>query len=399
MKITNILSAGLFATLLMTSCGKEKVKILSNEIEGDLKGCFQVLDSICEVQKDPEGNPAIVVNIKRTDESVPYTPQTIGVFGEETQGTLVLGGIGYEGYNEEGENIGDLSGEDNAYAKKEQLDILKLATGAQGKLTITFGKEVPSSVTLTSELEFLSTGEIELNGAIGRYGIKNFSIDFNYTTKRITGQYQYLTSPAGRFLYLIGKIANTENEAGDYTTNIYVAEDNGKQELSGIFKGQLKLVRDSKTSPYYYVMAGTFRNKHYDDFRYDLKSAPLTEIKYGDVLKNSYASSMDPSFINEDFSSYGFGSFDKEVGLSAYNSHGDASVDEFIRQYKKFFRQYIKVAKKMQAGDPTVTLEYVELVKEYSKYAEAISNMQGELSPSQLQEIMKMQSEIMSMMK
>lgn len=393
MKTKLFLTLGIILSFILTGCGKKEVKILSPEIEGDLKGCFKVLDSVCEVVKDDNGNPAIVVNIQRTDESVPFTPETVSSFTENNTKAFVLAGFGYEGYDKNSDLTGELFADENDNFTEQQLQILQLQPGQKGILTIPFDKDIPENIILTSQLKFLSTGEITLNGAIGRYGIKNFTIEFNFKKNKISGQYQYLTSPAGAYLYLIGNIASDKLVPGDYSFNILIAEDNGRNELSGRFKGQLKLVRDSKTSPYYYVLLGTFINKHYQDFRYDLKSAPLNEIQYKDILKGTYAASMDPSFMSKDFS--GFRSYSDEAAYSGY-SDDDLTAADWLRAYKNFYRKMIRVIEKMNHNDPRAVIEYTELIGEYYDFVGRMEEMKGDLTPSQLNEFMKLNHELQS---
>ena len=391
MKTKFFLTLGLFMSFILTGCGKKEVKILSTEVEGDLKGCFKVLDSVCEVVKDDNGNSAIIVNIQRTDESVPFTSETVSSFNQNNTKALVLAGFGYEGYNNNSDLSGELFADENNNYTEQQLKILQLQPGQKGTLTLSFEKDIPENIILTSQLKFLSTGEISLNGAIGKYGIKNFTIEFNFEKNKISGQYQYLTSPAGAFLYLIGNIASDKLVPGDYSFNILIAEDNGKNQLSGQFKGQLKLVRDSKTSPYYYVLLGTFINKHYQDFRYDLKSVPLNEIQYSDILRGTYAASMDPSFASKDFS--GFRSYSDEAAYSGYRGN-DLTVSDWLRAYKNFYRKMISVMNKMNNNDPRAAIEYAELIEEYYDYMRNIEKLKGDMTPAQLNEFMKINQEL-----
>lgn len=370
----------------LSSCSQKEVKVLSLKIQGDLKGCYTLVDSVCVANKNSDGKYEIQVNIKRTEESVPFTTSTVETFGNNTDQSLVLGGIGYEIYDENKNLLLSIDGSENEQDKEGQLNILKLEPGKSAPMKIVFKNEVPDGIVLTSELKFLSTGEVPFEGSIGKYGIKNCTLDFNFANKKIIGQYQYLSSPAGAFLYLMGNVVTEENKPGNFTSNILIAEDNGRGELTGKFKGQLKLVRDSKTSPYYYVLVGTFRNFNFRDFRYELKSSPITEIKSEDVLKNSYASTMNPSFVKEDFSQFGFKSFNEEA---AYNSHEteDISIDDFLRQYRHFIKKYASVIKKYKAGDTAVSLEYLELCEQATELSKKAESIKGEMSAAQVNEL------------
>lgn len=392
-----VITYAVLTVALLSSCAHKEVKILNTDLQGDLKGSYVILDSVCQASKNDNGKYEIQVNIKRTEESVPYTETSVDTFGSSSEKAQVLGGIGYELYDADDNMSLAVEGRENESNTKQQLNILTLKPGETAPFTIEFDDEVPDGIILTSELDFISTGEVAFNGSIGKYGIKNCTMDFNFKNKKIIGQYQYLSSPAGAYLYLLGNVVTGEYKTGDYSFDILIAEDNGRGELTGKFKGQLKLIRDSKTSPYYYVLLGTFRNFNLRDFRYELKSAPINEIVSEGILKNSYAATMNPAFVDDDFSQFGFRSFKEEA---AYDSgiSGDISIDDFLREYRRFYKKYARVLKQFKSGDPSAGLEYYELTRQYQVLVKKADEVKGQLSASQARELEKLTQEFVQLM-
>lgn len=269
----------LFAILLglgVSSCTK-KVKVDVEEITGTLAGAFKATTGEYEVEKDEDGNDCIMVEIERTNESVPYTAKTVSVFGQNVPEVFTVAGFGYIECDAEGKKTSETKAEDNTDTKDDQLEILKLKKGEKAKLPIVFKDGAPASIKLTSDLKIEDTGEIALNGSIGQYGTKNFTIDLSVIHKRLSGQYQYLTSPAGAYLYLDGRLLNEVVSDGKFIFGVDIQESNDRSDWSGAFDGTLVLQRDSKDSPYYYVLRGSFLSYQLKTYIYDFKSEPITE--------------------------------------------------------------------------------------------------------------------------
>ena len=262
------------AGLMLSSCTK-KVKVEVAEIEGPLAGAFSVATGEYEVTKDSNGNPCIVVDITRTQESVPYSDDAVSVIGQETKEVFTAAAFGYTTLKTDGQKDENVEPSADVSPVDEQLQILKLKSGQQGKLTISLKEGVPSSLKLTSDLKIVNTGEIALEGAIGQYGIKNFTIDLDVEDKTLKGKYQYLTSPAGAFLYLNGKLLSDEIQNDVYSFKVDIQESSNHSSWSGTFDATLSLQRENKTSPYFYTLSGSFLSHNGKTYQYNLKSAPL----------------------------------------------------------------------------------------------------------------------------
>ena len=260
---------------LMASCGKT-VKIDSENIEGMLAGNFTVVPGEYEVAKDEKGNYMITVPVKRTNESVPFTAETVSVFSKETNGVVTFAGFGYEAYDAEGNKTGGLDAQNNGFDPQGQLAVLKLAPGATGELKISFENgKVPEMIKITSGLQFVSTGDITLTGSIGGNEIKNFTINANFLNKTVTGKYQTAKDKEDAFNELSGKVEKTELAAGLYVFELDLKEVNSKNISSDDFDCLLKLVRDGSTEPYYYTIYGDVEAGKGEDVLFNLKSEPL----------------------------------------------------------------------------------------------------------------------------
>ena len=265
----------LLCVCFISSCTK-KVEVKVAEIQGSLNGAFTVVEGEYEVQKAEDGSSFIEVDINRTEETVPFTKETISVFGQDVKEKFMEGGFGYIGYDSQDSQVEKVEAADNDFSIEEQLKVLNLKKGQNGKLAIRFKDRIPATIKLTSDLKIIDTGLLELNGAIGKYGVKNFTLSLNVKEKKLTGKYQYLTSPAGAFLYLNGSLLKeTVSDDGSYAFKIQIQEAPDNRDWSGSFDGTLFLERENKTAPYRYVLKGTFLSYQYKTYEYDLKSAPI----------------------------------------------------------------------------------------------------------------------------
>ena len=263
----------LFTGLLLSLCAcKKDMSVKVTDITGPLSGAYQLDGTEFPVVEDGDGYK-VSIKLKRTDESVPFTNEGVGVISSKNS-AMVVAGFGYDGGSDFIVKPEDCDGDIDS-----QKQILTLANGASGELVFKFKKDdVPETIKLTTALELVSSGKVTFDGAIGKYGVKNFNLTFDFKNSTLKGQYQYKTSPAGAFLDLEGKIADMENENGNYEWDIAITEYGDYGDVSALFKGDLELKRDSKDSPYYYVMTGDFVNTHKGlNFKYNLKSQGLGE--------------------------------------------------------------------------------------------------------------------------
>lgn len=262
----------LIGAMMMASSCKKEMSVKVSEISGPLAGAFEVVGSEFPVEEDGDAYK-VTIKLKRTGESVPYTENGVGVLAEN-QEALTLAGFGYDG----GEKaiVEPKDSKDNIEGQKK---VLCLKNGTEGELTIKFKKdEVPESIKLTTALELVSSGKVLFNGAIGKYGVKNFNVTFNFKDAKLNGQYQYTSTPAGYYLDLEGTVDDMEIENGNYEWDVHITEYGDYGDVSALFDGDLKLVRNSKDEPYHYVMTGKFENTYKGlTFQYNLQSEALGE--------------------------------------------------------------------------------------------------------------------------
>ncbi|MBP3298705.1 MAG: hypothetical protein J6L73_03385 [Muribaculaceae bacterium] len=277
----NLLSAcALILVCLLTGCSKEAfVTPASTTPEGPLAKCFEIVDEKYPVQFADDGDCSVTIKIKRTDVSLPFTPETVALISAKDAGdALALAGFGYTLLDANGKKIETETPEKNDDAAEEQLKLLKLKPGETGEITLEFDSdEIPEKVAFSTAVRLLGTGDIELTGGIDRYTVKNFKIGFDFADKEVKGKYQYSTSPAGAYLYLDGEVGKLTESDGNYIFTINMHEDNGQGMITGVFDGELALKRDSDTTPYYYTLTGNFVNYNGKEFVYNLRSAPLGE--------------------------------------------------------------------------------------------------------------------------
>lgn len=262
-------------------CGActKKVRVDEEKVKGALEGAFKVTTGEYIVEKDANGVEYINVEITRTKQSVPYTDDKISVISAPSKNPFTLAGFGYTCFDKNDSKIKEVEASDNDATSESQLELLQLKAGESGNLKIKFADQIPGSVEITSDLEIVNTGEIALNGAIGKYGVKNFTLDLDVKKKHLNGQYQYLTSPAGAFLYLQGELLSEKVDDQQYIFKINIQESPDRYTWSGEFDGTLSLVRDDETSPYYYKLIGDFLSFQMKNYNYSLTSEPLGSNK------------------------------------------------------------------------------------------------------------------------
>lgn len=383
-------SLSLLLVFLLSSCGGNKVITPQDTaIEGNLAGCFTLEDAEYPIEGKGD-NRSVTVRVKRTDISTPFTSKTVGSYGQET---LFTAGFGYEFFDKDGNSIFKIEPEDNDEDTEAQLEILNLNPGETGELSLPIDAGLePAKVALVTGFQFNSTGDIELQGAVGDYPVKNFVVDFLLDKSTMSGQYQYETSPEGAFLYIFGKTQLIQVEEGNYEYKVKFLEDNGKGQISADFDGKLEIKRDAETSPYYYLLTGNFTNSKAKEFYLSLKSKPFDEL-YADYTPGESTipdpTQYDYSMLND----YGWNSAAEDNAPEVEESDGEEAVgnSEFVAEYVKFMKAYIKALKAAQKGN---TKEYMEMLDQYKNYVMKLDKISGELSEEDIKTIDKLTQEI-----
>lgn len=271
----------LFLGVISASCSKT-VTPQDTKIDGDLAGAFSIVDEKYPIEKDGK-DATVTIKIKRTDVTVPYVADKVCALGKDAdEEMMVQAGFGYTLYDADGKEMEKISADDNE-SYKQIAKILALAPGEEGELTLKFDSSLtPKTVGLTSKAKILSTGPLEFTGSIGKYGIKNFVAQFDFAKGSESGKYQYLTSPAGAYLYFDGKNEENKSAPDKKSWTFRMDEHADNTSWTGTFEGTIYLVRDSENEPYYYNMEGKFTNSRMSTFSFSLPSKPIVESKNAD---------------------------------------------------------------------------------------------------------------------
>lgn len=270
----------LFTTLLMllmVSCDKF-VEPKENEVDGDLKGCFELTGEKYDLVSDDNG-ASFTAKVRRTEQSVPFAPEVVAPFNDGDKKEFFLAGFGYTLFNKEGKEILTVKPEESKLSVEQVTKILSLKPGEEADLTINVPQGVePAKISLSTVLKFVNSGNVKFEGAIGKYGVKNMEVEFNFAEKVVKGKYQYKSSPAGVYLWWNGRIQAIETEDGSYEWEVVIVESNDNGGWCGDFAATLQLTREAKNKDYYFSLAGDFTNFKYDNFKAELKSPVLPEL-------------------------------------------------------------------------------------------------------------------------
>lgn len=231
-------------------------------------------------------------------------------------------------------------------------------------------------------------GEIEqtlnLEGNIGKYAIMmTMHIAPNAT---VTGAYYYKRNGPGNYLYVKGKKSDDRITLNEYTkdgqqTGTY----NGKLK-DGVYSGSF----NAKSGGYEFVLYPTemaaidLSTINFDSFLVEL--APTVSNNFSQVKD------YDDDYDDDDDDD------DDDDSWFADDDEGDESVDEFIAEYEKFWKNYIAVLKKVQNNDMSAMVDYIKMLEQYNEYARKLSKMQGKVSISQLERLNKMNLDMLNEM-
>lgn len=266
-------------TLSITSCQKF-VEPETSAIDGDLAGCFELTGEKYEVT-NADGSQEFTVTVRRTDQTMPFTADVVGALEDDNaaDSCLCLAGFGFTLYDKEGAEIEKKQPAEADFDDVQIINLLKLKSGEEGQLTFKLKKdETPAKVSLTTGMKFLQTGKIIFEGAIGKYGIKNMEVEFDFVRKEIKGKYQYSSSPAGAFLWWKGTLDEKDLKQGNYVWDVSITESNDNGGWCGNFNGTLCLSRKSPQEAYFFTLPGEFTNFKFNTFQTDLTSPALPEL-------------------------------------------------------------------------------------------------------------------------
>ena len=197
----------------------------------------------------------------------------------------------------------------------------------------------------------------DFKGAVYRYPI---TMHIDIEGDKVEGFLYYNRKGPKYKLYLSGTLNGDE---------IVLVETDVKQNETGGFQG--KLNNDT--------FKGTYTRKDGVVFGFIVSTAG-TDV--GEVLE--YCEELALVDNSENLSNF-----------DEYNGDGDASIDEFLDEYERFWKRYMNFVKKVDKNDPSFLVEYGELWDDYQSYANKIEKMRGKMSAKQIERINRMNMELL----
>ena len=163
-------------------------------------------------------------------------------------------------------------------------------------------------------------------------------------------------------------------------------------DVRGKTKEDLRIMRNTIFAMHGYIfqtkeMKEYFQQKNwYEPIKTDV-SSELTSIEQKNIafLKDKEDNGL---FDNE--SSYNNDFEESDITLE----NGDASIDEYLDEYEKFWRNYAKFCKKLDKNDPTAMVEYAKLMSQAHEYDSKLKKVKGKLSVDQLNRLNKINAEM-----
>lgn len=344
-----------FFIICLAACGKGgKITPTSNKINGPLGKFFEVVEREYKINGDE-----LSVEFKRIAEGGPEDASW------STDPTFLV-----ELQDEDGNAISTKN--TDVVLTKDQLEsVFSLDVDETASITFRFSKtkgvaqfKVSSKWNTNEESSTSASSNIngthDMRGTIDKYQI-TMQVSIDGTS--VKGSYYYDKQGPSAVLSLSGTNEDgildiNETDANGTPTGHF----KGKF-LEGVFKGIFVTNQGKKMS-----------------FLVAEDGATDGDFTFDDV--SSFDDDNDLSMESNDYTS----------------GDGDASIDEFLDEYERFWRKYMDCMRKVEKNDPTALVEYAQLMKEYYEYGRKLEQVKGNLSMDQLNRINKMNAEMMSEM-
>lgn len=374
---------GLLVTMMSCSASNEPKEISPTSTEftsGELAKLIEVVDEPCQLSyAEKDGAIAtqfikLKVKLRLKKES----PELQKVDAQDINFTKLLSVATINLVDENETNVQDLDVKSEDLLKLKKL--LQKEEGAEDIITFegefhnsndapTWFKEAAAftpyltgdvtagdDVVTSSSSSFDVEGTHDLHGTVDKYPI---TMHFEIDGSTVKGSYYYDKQGPNAKLKLSGS-----NEDGILDLNETDADGTptghfrGKF-VNGVYSGQF-VTNQGKKMPFIVSEGGSSN--------YDINS------------ETSFSSDD-----SEDFSDYD-------------DESGDASVNEFLDEYEKYWKTYMAFIKKMDKDDPSFMIEYAKLLNQYQKLAIKEKKLKGNMSPSQIARLNQMSMELLQEM-
>lgn len=151
-----------------------ELKPASEEISGQLEGCFTVVDKTYKVKEEKFGDGILTVELKRTDAPLTFDSEDRAIYamGTFSQSAYVQVGFGIELLDAEGNVVDKTSATSGSYSPDEAVELINLKENQTGTIRFSVDDDVKDAVSfrITSAYEYggaknlLTTADDELDG-------------------------------------------------------------------------------------------------------------------------------------------------------------------------------------------------------------------------------------------
>lgn len=194
---------------------------------------------------------------------------------------------------------------------------------------------------------------------------------------------------------VIESVSNSYDDGNPYSwlsDRLAVDED-----VQGKTKEDLKIMRNTIFAMHGYIfqteeMKEYFQSQSWYEPKKANVSSELSSIEQKNI---AFLKEKEESGLFDNVSNY---DNDLDESSIAYGD-GDASIDAFLDEYEKFWRNYAKFCKKVDKDDPTAMIEYAKLMKQAEEYDSKLKKVKGKMSIDQINRINKISAEMMQLVK
>lgn len=344
----------LFAFVLsasfLTACGGgSSIKPVSQKVNGPLGKYFEIVDREYKISGDK-----LSVEFLRIADGGPEDASLT------THPTFTA-----ELLDEDGNLISSAS--TDVVHTEDQLEAI-FSLGLKESASVTFNFDTTKGAakfkvsSKWDEKEPTSQGSFDLGGAVDKYPITmHIDIDGN----QVKGNYFYNKRGPNAKLNLSGTF-----EDGEMDLN----ETDEKGTPTGHFKGEFE--------------DGEYKGQFFDNKG---KSMNFFVTEAGASVDDAIAAFEGE--VPDDFES--LPDIDDEEEISS-DDDDDESMDEFIKEYEKFWKSYMSVMKKVSNGDLSAMTEYMKMLNQATRYSEKLNKYEGKMSVKQWEKLNKMNIEMLN---
>jgi len=347
------LDLALFALVLLafSSCNKG-ITPVTEKIDGPLGPYFEV------VSQPYQANEAgvITIDLKRIKDGLPAPWEEGLKLGKRGDFTYEAS-LNTEFFDKEGKICGG-DKTDVLMDAEALMKLVNLKVGETGPVSFVANLENAKQFKMGSDFLVRMPTEINLSGNIGTNLPICMSLYISYDGET-RGAYYYKKNGPNALLFLKGWKDGDDLPLMEYNKN-------GKHtgEYEGTFTGKR-----------YKGEFEAFTGKTYP---FDLNEDKNMEfIDFGGVDFDM--------FYETDF-------YVRETPIGSF---GTSNWDEILDRYERVVNEYVRLYKKVQAGDYTAAAEMASIAEDYEELSEALDSARGSMTPQQANRLLMIQNKLL----